>query len=328
MDQVLSPVVLAWPGTAGWFLMATSATSVPASSLLVAARTNLGALVEALRPGQWVKNGFVLAALVFARQLTDSRQVALAVLAAADFCLLSSAVYLINDVFDLAEDRQNPLKRLRPVASGRLPARTAVLAAVLLDLVALTVAWRLAPSFFLIGAVYAGLNLAYSAFLKRVMLVDVFLIAAGFVLRVVAGGLVIHVPISAWLLVCTTMLALFLALSKRRHELVVLEDAASSQRANLVHYSPYFLDQLIVIVTAATLMSYALYTLSGDVHTKFPGKRMDLTVPFVLFGVFRYLFLVHRHKEGGNPARLLFTDAVLLGVVLLWALSVILIIYL
>jgi len=308
--------------------MAAPAASESVSSPPTVGRIDVRSLAESLRPAQWAKNGFVLAALVFARQLANPHQIALALAAAADFCLLSSAVYLVNDVFDVNEDRQNPVKRYRPVASGRLPARTAVMAALFLDLLALVVAWRLGPEFFLCGALYVSLNLAYSAFLKRVMLLDVFVIATGFVLRVVGGGVVIHVAISPWLIVCTTLLALFLALSKRRHELVVLEAAAASQRSSLARYSAYFLDQLIVIVTASTVMSYVLYTLSDDVRAKFPGKRLELTVPFVLFGIFRYLFLVHRDQEGDDPARLLFTDPVLLTVVLLWGMAVILLIYL
>jgi 4-hydroxybenzoate polyprenyltransferase len=308
--------------------MATPASSASMIQERVSARTKLGALARGLRPGQWVKNGFVFAALIFARKLTDPGSVLLVVLAAADFCALSSGVYLVNDVFDAAEDRLHPTKRLRAVTSGLLPARTAILAAVLLDAAGLAVAWRLDPDFFVIGASYVAINIAYSWFLKHVMLVDVFLIAAGFVLRVIAGAVVIHVEISPWLIVCTTLLALFLALSKRRYELVLLGDEAAAQRASLARYSPYFLDQLIGIVTAATLMAYALYTLSADVRSKFPGKRLDLTIPFVLFGIFRYLFLVHREHQGGNPARLLLTDRVLLVVVLLWAASVIAIIYL
>jgi hypothetical protein len=148
------------------------------------------------------------------------------------------------------------------------------------------------------------------------------------VLRVLAGGLVIHVEISSWLIACTTLLALFLALTKRRHELVLLGENASNHRSSLAHYSPYFLDQLIGIVTASTLMSYALYTLSEDATTKFPGKRLELTIPFVLFGIFRYLYLVHRASEGGSPTKLLLTDRVLLSVVLLWAVAVVFIIYL
>jgi 4-hydroxybenzoate polyprenyltransferase len=307
--------------------METSANSAPIPDEINASTAHFKALIEAIRPGQWVKNGFVFAGLIFGQQLAQPHQVLLATLAAADFCLLSSAVYLVNDVLDREEDRRNPTKQSRPIASGRLPARTAVLGAVLLGIVALTGAFSLSRDFFFVALTYAGLNLAYSGCLKRVMLVDVFLIAAGFVLRVVGGAVVIHVPISPWLIVCTTLLALFLALSKRRHELVILPDAGA-RRASVAPYSAYYLDQLMVIVTAATVMAYTLYTLSADVRAKFHGKRLELTVPFVLFGIFRYLFLVHRHEEGGNPARLLFTDPELLITVLLWAVSVVLIIYL
>jgi len=165
-------------------------------------------------------------------------------------------------------------------------------------------------------------------FLKRVVLLDVFIVAAGFLFRVIAGGLVIRVAISPWLIVCTTLLALFIALSKRRHELVLLGQHAADHRAILADYSPYFLDQLISIVTASTVVSYALYTLSPDVQSKFPGKRLELTIPFVLFGIFRYLYLIHHGEHGGNPTRSLFTDPVLLSVVLCWAACVVLIIYL
>jgi 4-hydroxybenzoate polyprenyltransferase len=189
-------------------------------------------------------------------------------------------------------------------------------------------AWRLDTSFFGITAAYLALNVLYSAFLKRVFLLDVFIVAAGFLLRVIAGGLVIHVAISPWLIVCTTLLALFIALSKRRHELVMLGRRASDHRAILAEYSPYYLDQLISIVTASTVVTYALYTLSPDVQSKFPGKRLEITIPFVLFGIFRYLHLIHHHDQGGNPTRSLFTDPVLLSVVLLWAASVVLIVYL
>jgi 4-hydroxybenzoate polyprenyltransferase len=201
-------------------------------------------------------------------------------------------------------------------------------AATMLALVSLGAAWAVDRSFFKVVLAYTAINLCYSLWLKQVMLLDVFVIAAGFVLRVIGGGIVIHVELSAWLIVCTTLLALFLALSKRRHELVLLGENASVHRSSLADYTPQFLDQLIAIVTASTVMSYALYTLSEDVQTKFPGKRLEITVPFVLFGIFRYLYLVHRREGGGNPARMLFTDPVLLSSVLLWALAVIVIIYL
>ena len=288
----------------------------------------MGALVESLRPQQWVKNGFVFAALIFSRSITDWRRNERVAAGALLFCVISSAVYLLNDILDAAEDRNHPLKRWRPLASGRLGVGTASVAAIILAGLSLGGAWLLDHTFFIIVVVYALINVLYSWKLKHVVLLDVFVISAGFVLRVISGGVIIHVEISSWLVVCATLLALFLALSKRRHELVALGREAGSHRAILSNYSPYFLDQLIGIVTASTVMSYALYTLSSDVQVKFPGKRLELTIPLVLFGIFRYLYLVHQNEEGGNPTRLLFADLVLLSVVLFWAASVIFINYL
>ncbi len=306
-----------------------ASTSTPARAQK-ASQTNSSAtaLLESLRPGQWLKNGFVLAPLIFSHNLTDWHRDVRAGLAALCFCLTASLVYLVNDVLDASEDRNHPLKRLRPVAAGRLSVRTAVAAALSLGLVTLAGAWALEPGFALLLTSYLALNLLYSWLLKRIVLLDVFVVAAGFLLRVIGGAVVIHVEFSSWLIVCTTFVALFLALSKRRHELLVLGEGASNHRAILVNYSPYFLDQLIAIVTASTVMSYALYTLSADVRAKFPGKRLELTIPFVLFGIFRYLYLVHQKEEGGNPTRVLLTDAALLAVVLMWAAAVVLIIYL
>src|SRR5213594_820850 len=286
------------------------------------------ALLESLRPGQWVKNGFVFAALIFSRSLTDWHRNLIVTLAALFFALISSAVYLLNDILDAPEDRNHPVKRRRPVASGRLSVRTAAWASGLLACTSLAGAWVLDHRFFWVMVSYAGINIVYSWLLKRLVLLDAFVVAAGFVFRVVAGGVVIQVQISSWLIVCTTMVALFLALCKRRHELVILGEEAADHRPILADYSPYFLDQLISIVTASTVMSYALYTLSPDVRAKFPGKRLELTIPFVLFGVFRYLFLVHQKERGGDPARVLVSDPVLISVVLMWAAVVILIIYL
>jgi len=286
------------------------------------------ALLESLRPGQWVKNGFVFAALIFSRSLTDWHRNLIVTLAALFFALISSAVYLFNDILDAPEDRNHPVKRRRPVASGRLSVRKAALASGLLACTSLAGAWVLDHRFFLVMVSYAGINMVYSWLLKRLVLLDAFVVAAGFVFRVVAGGVVIQVQISSWLIVCTTMVALFLALCKRRHELVILGEEAADHRPILADYSPYFLDQLIAIVTASTVMSYALYTLSPDVRAKFPGKRLELTIPFVLFGIFRYLFLVHQKERGGDPARVLVSDPVLISVVLMWAAVVILIIYL
>ncbi len=307
--------------------LAMAADPSTLTATLRAQTATAGAFIEALRPGQWAKNGFVFAALIFSRSLGDWRADVLVALAAYVFCEVASAVYLVNDVLDADEDRQHPTKCLRPIASGRILPSTAVFAALILGAAGLTTAWVLSRPFFLVMCLYAGINLLYSWWLKHIVLVDVFAIAAGFVLRVLGGALAIHVEVSPWLIVCTTLLALFLALSKRRHELVLLGEKAPGHRANLTHYSPYFLDQLISIVTASTLMSYALYTLSDDARIKFPGKRLELTVPFVLFGIFRYLYLVHQREGGGNPTRLLFSDPVLLTVVVMWAASVIAIIY-
>jgi 4-hydroxybenzoate polyprenyltransferase len=286
------------------------------------------ALLESLRPRQWLKNGFIFAALIFSRSLTDWHRNFTVVSAAIFFCLISSAVYLLNDIWDAPEDRKHPVKRRRPVASGRLGVRPAASVAAVLGVASLIGSWRLDREFFLVIVSYVALNLLYSSLFRRFVLFDVFIVAAGFVLRVVGGGVVIHVQISSWLIVCTIMVALFLALCKRRHELVFLGDDASKQRPILASYSPYFLDQLIAIVTASTVMSYALYTLSPDVRTKFPGKRLELTIPFVLFGIFRYLYLVHQEERGGDPTRVLLSDPVLLSVVLMWAASVVFIIYL
>ena len=290
--------------------------------------STLRALVETLRPQQWVKNGFIFAALIFSQSLTRWDRCRQVLLAALVFCMVSSATYVLNDILDAPEDRHHPAKKLRPIASGRLSATTAGIAGAILGVVGLVAAWRLNTAFFGIVVAYLALNVLYSTFLKRVALLDVFIVAAGFLFRVIAGGLVIHVAISPWLIVCTTLLALFIALSKRRHELVLLGRRASDHRANLADYSPYFLDQLISIVTSSTVVTYALYTLSPDVKNKFPGKRLEMTIPFVLFGIFRYLHLIHHREQGGNPTRSLFTDPVLLSVVLFWAACVILIIYL
>jgi 4-hydroxybenzoate polyprenyltransferase len=286
------------------------------------------ALLETLRPQQWVKNGFIFAALIFSQSLTRWDRCRQVLLAALVFCLVASATYVLNDIFDASEDRHHPTKKLRPIASGRLSPTTAGIVGAFLGAAGLLAAWRLSTEFLAIVVAYLAVNVLYSTFLKHVVLLDVFVVAAGFLFRVIAGGLVIRVAISPWLIVCTTLLALFIALSKRRHELVLLGDRASDHRAILADYSPYFLDQLIGIVTASTVVSYALYTLSADVQSKFPGKRLELTIPFVLFGIFRYLYLIHRGNHGGNPTRSLFTDPVLLSVVLLWAAAVILIIYL
>jgi 4-hydroxybenzoate polyprenyltransferase len=284
-------------------------------------------LLTSSRPGQWTKNLFVFAALVFAQRLNDVDAVVRAVIAFVIFCALSSAVYLINDVLDREQDRRHPLKAHRPVASGALSPAVAAAAAVILGVAAVVAALGLGWRFFQVAAAYLLLLVSYSAFLKHIVILDVLTISAGFTLRAAAGAAAIAVPISHWLLVCTTLLALFIALSKRRHELTLLTETAIDHRPILGDYTPYLLDQMISVVTASTLIAYAFYTISPETTAKFGTDLLSLTIPFPLYGIFRYLYLVHRRDKGGSPAELVVNDRPLLVCVGLWALSVILIIY-
>ena len=290
-------------------------------------RSVLYNLLLSLRPGQWTKNLFVFAALVFAERLGDGVAIARTVLAFAVFCALSGAVYLINDVFDREQDRIHPLKASRPIASGALSPGIALTFAAILAVGALAVALGLGLQFFEMAAAYVVLLIAYSALLKNIVILDVLTIAAGFTLRASAGAAAIGVPISHWLLVCTMLLALFIALSKRRHELTLLTGSATDHRPILSDYTPYLLDQMISVVTASTLIAYAFYTISPETTLKFGTDLLSLTIPFPLYGILRYLYLVHQRDQGGSPAELLLNDRPLLACVALWALSVILIIY-
>jgi 4-hydroxybenzoate polyprenyltransferase len=285
------------------------------------------ALLASLRPHQWTKNLVVLAALAFSKHLFDDADaVVRAGVAFAAFCALSGAVYLVNDLVDLGRDRLHPVKRTRPLASGALGLPVARAAAASLFGLGLLAAWALGPGFFLCALGYLALNLAYSFGLKNVVILDVLAIAVGFVVRAVAGAVAIQVVFSDWLLVCTILLALFLALAKRRHELVTLEDAAA-HRSILAEYSPYLLDQMIAVVTASCLTAYAFYTLAPETVEKYRTDRLAFTIPFVIYGIFRYLYLVHRKEQGGSPGDALLTDRPLLAAVALWAVVVVLIVY-
>jgi 4-hydroxybenzoate polyprenyltransferase len=284
-------------------------------------------LLISLRPGQWTKNLFVFAALVFAERLNDQRAVLKAVIAFGVFCVLSSTIYLVNDVLDREQDRRHPLKAHRPIAAGALSPSLALAAAAVMGVAGMMVSWAMGWLFFQTAAAYLVLLIAYSAFLKHIVILDVLTIAAGFTLRAAAGAAAIAVPISHWLLVCTTLLALFIALSKRRHELTLLTDAAGEHRAILGDYTPYLLDQMISVVTASTLIAYTFYTISPETTEKFGTDLLSLTIPFPLYGIFRYLYLVHRRDKGGSPAELVVNDRPLLVCVALWALSVVVIIY-
>jgi len=286
----------------------------------------LGAIVVSMRPRQWVKNLFVFAGLIFAQRLfTGAAWTALA--AFAIFCALSGAVYLFNDVADRAADRNHPLKRERPIASGELPVRTALLAGIVLAVAGLIAAFMIDTALGVVGGTYVALLLIYSVALKHVVIMDVLMIAAGFVLRAIAGAIAVDVPIGHWLLVCTTLLALFLALSKRRHELTLLAEGATDHRRILEEYSPYLLDQMIGVVTSSTLIAYAVYATSLDTAARLGTAKLGLTIPFVLYGIFRYLYLVHQKRGGGSPAAMLLTDKPLLICVALWAVTVIALLY-
>ena len=284
-------------------------------------------LLISLRPRQWAKNLLVFAGLLFGLRLFDLTAVARASAAFGIFCLLSGVVYLINDIADRDSDRRHSFKARRPIASGALSVPAAVTSAVALGSVAMVGAFALSPRFFLVAALYLALLGLYSGPLKHIVIIDVLTIALGFVLRAVAGAVAVNVEISHWLLVCTILLALFISLAKRRHELLLLAEGAASHRPILGEYSPYLLDQMIAVVTASTLIAYVFYTISPETEQKFGTHWLGLTVPFPLYGIFRYLYLVHQREGGGNPADLLLTDRPLLVCVTLWALSVVLIIY-
>ena len=284
-------------------------------------------LLISLRPDQWTKNLLVFAALLFGRHLFDLGATLRVFGAFGIFCALSGTVYLINDVVDREGDRRHVHKATRPIASGAITPALGLSAAVVLGIGALTCAFWLEPRLGLVSAAYVGLLVFYSGVLKHLVILDVMTIAIGFVLRAVAGGVVIDVPISGWLLVCTSLLALFLALSKRRHEIVALAADASGHRPILGEYSPYLLDQMIAVVTASTLIAYIFYAISPEVAAKFGTPWLGLTIPFPLYGIFRYLYLVHQKAGGGSPTELLVMDRPLLACVVLWALGSAVIIY-
>ena len=283
--------------------------------------------VISLRPTQWTKNLFVAAALIFAKKVFDVPSVLRTLAAIAVFTLLAGSHYIVNDLLDVGEDSIHPRKSRRPIAAGRIGRGEAVALAAVLAAASLVLAYLLSPAFFGAAAAYVVLQLAYSYKLKHVVILDIFLVASGFVLRVIAGGLVIAVPISPWLLLCTMLLALFLAISKRRHELRLLAADASRHRPILEEYSFGLLDQMISIVTACTVIAYCLYTVSEETVRKFGTDRLIYTTPFVLYGIFRYLYLIYMKDEGGTPEELILKDKPLLASIVLWIATAVAIIY-
>lgn len=273
--------------------------------------------VRLLRPKQWIKNTFVLAPLLFSGKAGDGEAVLRSLAGFAIFCLVSSAVYAFNDVIDRGADAAHPTKRTRPVAAGVIAPAEALALSGALAAAATVGAWLVSPALVLLLAIYVALNLVYAYRLKHVVILDVFCIAAFFVLRLLAGTSVIAVEPSVWLLLCGSLLALYLGFAKRRHELLVLGDAHTTHRSVLSQYSPAFLDQMSVVLLSTTVIAYVMYTLTSETALEVGSEALTYSTAFVLYGVFRYQYLTH-HRYGGDPAETLLTDRPLLIAVLLW----------
>jgi 4-hydroxybenzoate polyprenyltransferase len=283
-------------------------------------------LIKTMRPKQWVKNIFIFAALVFDVKLFNLHYLAQTIAGFVLLCLVSGAVYIINDLVDVEKDRQHPRKRNRPIAAGQLGARPAIVAAILILLIALPLGFLLNPAFGAILTAYLLLQISYSFWLKNAVIIDVMLIAGGFLLRVAAGvPLVNATRFSPWLYVCMTLLALLIGFGKRRHELVLLKENANAHRQSLQEYNLPLLDHIISIVTASALLAYALYTFSAPNVPQ--NHAMMLTIPFVLYGIFRYLYLIHVKGMGGAPEEIALSDRPLQATVVLWGLSVVIVMY-
>ena len=276
------------------------------------------ALLRSLRPVQWLKNGFVLAPIVFAGRTDDLESWLRCLVAVAAFCAASSATYLFNDVLDREADRLHPTKCRRPIPAGEVSVAAALATALLLVVLAAAAALHLGGWFPAVLGTYIGLTVLYSLFLKEAVFIDVLVVAAGFVLRVVGGAVAIDVPISRWLLLCAYLLALYLALGKRRAELALLGEEAGSHRIVLGQYTLPLVDQSISVVLGATVLAYTLYTVAPETIVKVGSEGLMATVPIVMYGLFRYLYLLHRHELGGSPARVLITDRPLLLCVVVW----------
>jgi len=288
----------------------------------------MSALIKSLRPAQWTKNFFVFAGIVFSLKFFEINPLFKVIYAFIVFCFLSSSIYLINDVKDAESDRKHPVKKLRPIAAGQLNPIFAVFIALFLALIFLISSIFLNASFALIALIYFILMVVYTFILRDIVILDIFSIAAGFVLRAVAGVVVIAVNLSPWLVICTILLSLFIALGKRRHELVTLESKAAEHRKIFDEYNPQLLDQMISAVAGSTVVAYALYTLWPETIAKFRTYNLAYSVPFVLYGIFRYLYLIYQKEKGGKPEELVLTDIPLMIDIILWIMSLMAIIYL
>lgn len=281
----------------------------------------------ALRPKQWIKNLFVLIPLVFGKQLFSTPANAHAFYALMLFCMMASAVYLINDIYDQKQDREHRLKKLRPVASGKLSIPTACGAALILAGVSLMLSWKILPLLTGILLLYFLLNILYSRFLKNVVIVDVFCIGAFFFLRIVAGTVVTGVPFSHWMIFMIFLLALFLGFIKRRQELVALKRRSVHHREVLSRYSQYFIDQMIMILASSIVVVYMLYTVDHRTVAQFGTRHLMLTIPFVYYGLFRYLYLIHQYRWGEDPTAVLYKDRMMQMNLTAWVLVSVFVIY-
>ncbi len=284
-------------------------------------------LIKLIRPTQWLKNGIIVLALVFAGELTHIKKIEISIIAIIIFCFLSSAVYTFNDLIDKDRDRRHPLKKDRPIASGRISIGLALLIIVLLAGCGLTGAWFVNIHFFYTALIFLGLNTLYTLWMKDIVILDVMAIAISFVIRAYAGAFAIEVPASTWMLINTLLLAMFLGLGKRRHELVYLKDGADTHRKTLSMYSPQLLDQFIAVITSAIIVIYMLYSFSTEVMTKLGTTKLFITIPFVVYGVFRYLYLIYRKDRGGSPTHVFISDKPILITVFLWLITASIILY-
>jgi 4-hydroxybenzoate polyprenyltransferase len=281
-----------------------------------------------MRPKQWAKNVIVYAGLVFDGQLLVLDSLLRVTATFILLCMVSSSIYIINDLVDVESDRQHPRKRFRAIASGQLPVPVARVAAVVMPILTLILSYPLSPWLTVILAIYLILHIAYAFWLKHIVIVDVMAITAGYVLRVAAGAAVIHVAnFSPWLYASVALLALFLAIGKRRQELLLLAEKAGSIRVTFEHYNLPLLDQMLHLVLSALLITYILYTIETRAPALAGNNLALLTVPFVLYAIFRYLYLMHVKNEGSAPEDVLFKDRPLLASIVLWGLTFILIIY-
>lgn len=315
----------------------TTRESLDAAAALPVSRRSLASTLAALwatmRPRQWMKNIFVFTALAFSadrlwRFWLDPVPFLLTLAAFAVFCMAASAIYLLNDLVDIEKDRAHPRKRHRPLPSGRLSPALAIAASIALVVVALPLAYLLSPVFLAVVLTYVLVQgVLYSYLLKNIVILDILTIAAGFILRAVAGATVLHIPITPWLLVCMGLLAVFLGIGKRRHELVLLEDGAGEHRRILKEYSLPMLDQMMSIVTASVIMAYSMTTFSAPAVPQKPFPVLMSTIPFVVYGIFRYLYLIYKQEGGGTPEELLLKDRPMAFNFLLWGITVLVLLF-